>query len=85
MELKSNNGFVGNRSVASPSRAKAFEAFRNDLTDDWAKAERNTEELNDDWLIEVSANGSYIEDVRMTMSRGLDDDDFEDYPYNAAA
>ncbi len=87
MEIKSTNGVVGKRSVASPSRTKAFEVFRNDLTDDWAKAEKNTEELDDDWLVEVSASGLDVDDTRMTNFRNLNDDDdlYDDYPYNIAA
>lgn len=87
MEIKSTNGFVGKRSVASPSRAKAFEVFKNDLTEDWAKAEKNTEELDDDWLVGVSASGLDVEDARMTNFRNLNDDDdlYDDYPYNIAA
>jgi hypothetical protein len=70
------SGLGGNRSITPPIKLKALEAFRNDLNEEWLKANKNIEELNDDWFLEVSANGTDFEGNPIILLGEYNDDDY---------
>jgi len=87
MGIQSISGFGGNRSIAPPIKLKSLEIFRNDLQNEWLKADKNIEELNDDWFMSVSAKGNTgFEDTKIIVFSDYADDDYDDeYLYSPAA
>jgi hypothetical protein len=66
--------------TSKPTKQASFEAFKNDLFIDWTKAEKNTDELNDDWLKEVSEN-----DLVLNGHFEAEDDYHIEFTYDMAA
>lgn len=84
MEIQSTRGFGG--SMLPPIKLKSLEVFRNDLNDEWLKADKDIGELNDDWFYEVSAAGINFEDTKIVILNEYNSEDHDDdYPYSPAA
>ena len=84
MGIQSISGFGGNRSIAPPIKLKPLEVFRNDLQNEWLSADKDIEELNDDWFVSVSSKGTEFEDARIIIFSDYNDDD-DEYLYSPAA